>query len=158
IAPADAAPLIRLLPRHVLAVGIFVDPTPDEVRAALEVAGVRLLQFHGDERAEFCRAFDTPVMKAFRVARHADVADAARDCPEDGWLLADARDVRRHGGTGRALVPEPVASTLARRLFLAGGLTPETVAEAVRTLRPLCVDVCSGIEESPGRKSRDLLR
>jgi phosphoribosylanthranilate isomerase len=158
IAPADAAPLVRMLPRHVLAVGIFVDPTDDEVRAALEVAGVRLLQFHGDERAEFCRAFDAPVMKALRVARLAEVADAARAYPDDWWLLADRSDDRRHGGTGRALEPEPVDTSLARRLFLAGGLTPDTVADAVRMLRPLGVDVCSGIEESPGRKSRDLLR
>jgi len=158
ITPTDAAPLVRMLPRHVLAVGIFVDPAKGEVRQALEVAGVRLLQFHGDEPAEFCNGFDTPVMKALRVARLADVAIAARDYPEEWWLLADARDDRWHGGTGRALAPEPVETSLARRLFLAGGLTPDTVADAVRMLRPLGVDVCTGIEESPGRKSRALLR
>lgn len=158
IAPAAAAPLVRMLPRHVLAVGIFVNPTADEVRQALDVAGVRLLQFHGDEPAGFCGAFHVPVMKALRVACLADVAAAARAYPDEWWLLADAYDDRRHGGTGRALAPDPVDAGLARRLFLAGGLTPATVADAVRALRPLGVDVCSGVEDGPGRKNRALLR
>jgi len=158
VTAAAAAPMIRTLPRHVLAVGIFVDPGRDEVRRAIEVAGVRLLQFHGDEGAEFCAAFDVPAMKALRVRRLADLAAASRAYPDQWWLLADLLDERRHGGTGRALAPEPVALGLARRLFLAGGLTPETVAAAVRTLRPLGVDVCSGVEASPGRKDPARLR
>lgn len=157
VAAAHAASMIRLLPRHVLAVGIFVDPTPDEVRRAID-AGVRLLQFHGDESAEFCGGFAVPAMKALRVRRLAELATAARAYPDEWWLLADTADARVHGGTGRALAPEPVDASLARRLFLAGGLTAESVADAVRALRPLGVDVCSGVEESPGRKNRVRLR
>jgi phosphoribosylanthranilate isomerase len=153
----QAQVMIRVLPRHVLAVGIFVDPAPDDVRRAID-AGVRLLQFHGDEPADFCASFDAPAMKALRVGRLADLATAARAYPEEWWLLADTADDRLRGGTGRALAPEPVDEHLARRLFLAGGLTGESVARAVRTLRPLGVDVCSGVEESPGRKDRALLR
>ncbi len=158
VTPEAAAPMIGLLPRHVLAVGIFVDPRPDDVRRVIEVAGVRLLQFHGDEPAAFCAGFGVPAMKALRVKRLADVEAAASAYPAEWWLLADSLDPRRHGGTGRALAPEAVGAHLARRLFLAGGLTPETVAAAVRVLRPLGVDVCSGIEASPGRKDRARLR
>jgi phosphoribosylanthranilate isomerase len=158
VTPEDAAPMIRLLPRHVLAVGIFVDPSVDEVRRAIDVAGVRLLQFHGDENAAFCAGFGVPAMKALRVRRLADVETAALAYPAEWWLLADSFDPRRHGGTGRALDPEVIDADLARRLFLAGGLTPETVAAAVRVLRPLGVDVCSGIEASPGCKDRARLR
>ncbi len=157
VSMTQATPLIRMLPRHVLAVGIFVDPTADDVRRAID-AGVRLLQFHGDEPAEFCGAFEVPAMKALRVRRLGELAIAALAYPDGWWLLADAADERRRGGTGRALVPEPIDERLARRLFLAGGLTAESVADAVRALRPLGVDVCSGVEKSPGRKDRALLR
>jgi phosphoribosylanthranilate isomerase len=158
ITPVAAAPLVRMLPRHVLAVAILVDPTADDVRRVLEVTGVRLLQFHGDEPASFCGGFGAPVMKALRLRRLGDLEVAARAYPDQWWLLADALAERQHGGTGRALLPEPVERGLASRLFLAGGLTADTVAAAVRTLRPLGVDVCSGVEESPGRKDRARLR
>jgi len=157
VSAAQARPMIRLLPRHVLAVGIFVDPSADDVRCAID-AGVRLLQFHGDESAQFCGGFEVPAMKALRVRRLADLATAARAYPDEWWLLADAADAWLHGGTGRALAPEPIDASLARRLFLAGGLTAESVADAVRALRPLGVDVCSGVEEGPGRKDRARLR
>jgi phosphoribosylanthranilate isomerase len=157
VSAAHARPMIRLLPRHILAVGIFVDPTPDDVRRAID-AGVRLLQFHGDESAQFCGGFEVPAMKALRVRRLAELAIAARAYPDEWWLLADATDARSYGGTGRVLAPEPIDASLARRLFLAGGLTADSVADAVRTLRPLGVDVCSGVEEGPGRKDRARLR
>jgi phosphoribosylanthranilate isomerase len=157
VSAVQARPMIRLLPRHVLAVGIFVDPSADDVRRAID-AGVRLLQFHGDESAQFCGGFEMPAMKALRVRRLADLATAARAYPDEWLLLADAADEWLHGGTGRALVPEPIEPSLARRLFLAGGLTAESVADAVRALRPLGVDVCSGVEEGPGRKDRARLR
>jgi len=157
LTPAAAAPIVRMLPRRVVAVGIFVDPEPDAVRCAIETAGIGILQFHGNEPPEFCHAFGMPVMKALRVARCADIVQGAAAYPGD-WILADTADPVRPGGTGRALVPEPVARELARRLFLAGGLTPETVADAVRTLRPLGVDVCSGVELHPGSKDPARLR
>jgi phosphoribosylanthranilate isomerase len=155
--PIDAAPIIRMLPRQVLAVGVFVDPAADDVRRAIETAGLGLLQFHGGESAVFCQGFGVPAMKALRVARLADLADAAAGHPE-GWLLVDRADPLRPGGSGRALALEAVQPALARRLFLAGGLTPETVAEAVRHVRPLGVDVCSGVEVAPGVKDRARLR
>lgn len=151
ILPAAAATIVRMLPRQVLAVGIFVNAEADTVRRAIETTGIGLLQFHGDEPADFCRAFGVPAMKALRVARLADLNDAAAPYP-DGWLLADAADPSDYGGTGRPLALEPVAGPIARRLFLAGGLVPETVADVVRRLRPLGVDVCSGVEHSPGVK------
>ncbi len=157
VTPERAAPMIRMLPRHVLAVGIFVDPGADDVRRAIDV-GVRLLQFHGDEPAAFCGGFGIPAMKALRVRRLVEVETAALAYPSEWWLLADSFDPRQHGGTGQALTPEAIDARVARRLFLAGGLTPETVAPAVRVLRPLGVDVCSGIEASPGCKDRARLR
>jgi phosphoribosylanthranilate isomerase len=157
IEPERAAAIARLLPRQVLAVGVFVDPEPDEVRRAVETTGLGILQFHGDEPPEYCHAFGIPVMKALRVARLSELDDRAARYPGD-WVLADTADPLLHGGTGRALALEGVPRALARRLFLAGGLTADTVADAVRVLRPLGVDVCSGVECRPGEKDPDRLR
>ena len=152
-----AAEIVRMLPRRVLAAGIFVDPDAATVRRAIEITGIALLQFHGAEPSEFCHGFGLPIVKALRVARLGDVAAAAEAYPRD-WVLADTADPLVAGGTGRALALEPVAPELARRLFLAGGLTPESVAAAVRALRPLGVDVCSGVEWTPGAKDPARLR
>lgn len=157
IRPEDAAPIVASLPRRVLAVGIFVDADSAAVEDALAKAKLGLLQFHGNESPEYCRRFAVPAMKALRVASFADLERAAVPYP-DGWLLADTADPTRYGGTGKALPIEPVARDLARRLFVAGGLAPDTVTDVVRRLRPLGVDVCSGVERAPGIKDHALLR
>ena len=157
IAPDVAAAIVERLPRHVLAVGIFVDADADTIRAAIASARLALLQLHGDEPPDFCRAFSVPAMKALRVRSFAELSDAAAPYP-DGWLLADTADPARHGGTGRALPVEPVPRDLARRLFVAGGLSADSVSEVVRRLRPLGVDVCSGVERAPGLKDHALLK
>jgi phosphoribosylanthranilate isomerase len=157
IAPDVAAAIIERLPRHVLAVGIFVDADADTIRAAITTARLGLLQLHGDESPGFCRAFSVPAMKALRLRSLAELADAAAPYA-DGWLLVDTADPTRHGGTGRALPVEPVPRELARRLFVAGGLSADSVTDVVRRLRPLGVDVCSGVERAPGRKDHALLK
>ena len=157
IMPDEAAPIVALLPRHVLAVGIFVDAPADEVEAAVARARLGLLQFHGDEPADYCRRFSVPAMKVLRVASFSDLEAAAAPYP-DGWLLADTADPHRHGGTGRALPIEPIPRDLARRVFVAGGLNPDSVTDVVRRLRPLGVDVCSGVERAPGIKDHALLK
>jgi phosphoribosylanthranilate isomerase len=157
ITPADAAPIVATLPRHVLPVGIFVDADPDTIAEAIAIAGIKLLQFHGAEPPELCRAFGVPVMKAVKVSCLAELARAAAPYA-DVWLLADTADPSLHGGTGRALPIEPVAPALAQRLFIAGGLCAETVVDVVRCVRPLGVDVCSGVELEPGRKDHLKLR
>lgn len=157
LTPEDAASIVALLPRQVLAVGIFVDADVDAVQHAIATAKLGLVQLHGHESADFCRGFEVPGMKALRVASLTDLEDAAAPYP-DGWLLADAADPTRYGGTGRSLPIEPVARDLARRLFIAGGLTPDSVTDVVRRIRPLGVDVCSGVERAPGIKDHSLLR
>jgi phosphoribosylanthranilate isomerase len=157
ITPTAAAPIVALLPRQVLAVGIFVDADAAAVQAAVDTAKLGLLQFHGNESPEYCRGFGIPAMKALRIGSFVDLERASARYP-DGWLLADTADPTLYGGTGRALAIEPVARELARRLFVAGGLDPNTVTEVVRRLRPLGVDVCSGVERAPGIKDHALLR
>lgn len=153
VAPAAAAAIA--LPAGVLRVGLFVDPTPADVLAALEAGPIDLLQFHGDEPPEFCRGFRRPFMKAFRL-RDAAVLDHIPDYLDgpDHPFLVDAWTAGGVGGTG-----VPVDLDLARRArdlgdrcVLAGGLTAETVGAAIRAVRPWAVDVASGVERAPGVK------
>ena len=140
-------------------VGVFVnEAAPEEVERVAREAGVGAVQLHGDETPEFCRALrDLTTIKALRVGPGFDVG-AAAGYPTDALLL-DAYVAGEWGGTGHTF-----DWTLARRtreavarLFLAGGLRPENVAAAVAAVRPYAVDVCSGVETSPGRKSSSLM-
>jgi len=147
-----AVEISRALPLHVLRVGVFVNPQPDEVVQAIQACGLGLLQFHGDESPEFCRQFGLMTMKAFRV-RDAASLDALPHYATDAWLL-DAWSPGAHGGTGERFNWELAiaAKSLGRPIFLGGGLTPENVAEAVRRVGPFGVDVSSGVESAPGVK------
>jgi phosphoribosylanthranilate isomerase len=147
-----AAKLTRELPSTVVKVGVFVDAPEALVQRAIAECGLNLLQFHGMESPEYCQQFGLMTMKAFRVRDAASVQRLA-DYPTDAWLL-DAYAPDKLGGTGAAfnwdLAVE--ANRLGRPIFLAGGLTPENVAEAVRRVRPYAVDVSSGVEAEARRK------
>lgn len=147
-----AAAIAGELPPNAVKVGVFVNPPEALVTRAIAQCGLNLLQFHGDEPPEFCTRFGLMSIKAFRV-RDAESLKLLPRYPTDAWLL-DAFVPGRPGGTGCtfnwALAIE--AKKLGRPIFLAGGLTPENVAEAVERVRPFAVDVSGGVEAAPGRK------
>lgn len=150
--------IIRELPPLVAKVGVFVNPTEAEVRAAIAEYGIDTLQFHGDEPPEFCRRFGLKVLKAFRV-QNAESLRAASDFTSEAWLL-DSYVPGQRGGTG-AVFNWDLAADAARRhrwVILAGGLTPDNVADAVRRVRPYGLDVSSGVEISPGKKDPAKIR
>ena len=154
--PAEARAIVRGLPPFVTAVGLFVDPTVDEVRSAADASGVVLAQLHGDETPELCLAMPLPVLKAIRVADGSSLAQLA-SYDVRGFLL-DAPS-EGYGGSGKVIDWSLVAE-VAREMpiVLAGGLTPDNVAEAVRTVRPWAVDVASGVESAPGVKDEEKMR
>ena len=146
----------EVLPAFVQAVGLFVNPRQDEVEAALRVFPELVLQFHGDESAEFCARFGRPYLKALPMGKAQngtilDVNAVMALHPHATGFLLDSHAPGAVGGTGQAFdwtsIPE-----LARPLILAGGLNPGNVAEAVRLVRPWAVDVSSGLESAPGIK------
>jgi phosphoribosylanthranilate isomerase len=149
---ATAAKIVRELPPHVVKVGVFVNPSEDHVRRAITELGLQMVQFHGDEPPEFCLLFPVMTIKAFRI-RDMDSLIALRTYPTDAWLL-DAYTPDKLGGTGDKFDWDFAveAQTMGRPIFLAGGLTPENVVEAVRKVRPYAVDVSSGVESAPGKK------
>lgn len=153
-----AADISRQLPPFVMRVGVFVNPSEELVSSALASAGLTLLQFHGDETPEFCARFGLMSMKAFRI-RDAGSLKPIQHYPTDAYLL-DACSPGARGGTGETfnwdLAVE--AQKLGKPIFLAGGLTPENVAAAVRKVRPFGVDVASGVESAPGKKDPPKVR
>lgn len=147
-----AAEIARALPPYIIKVGVFVNPAEEFVLRAVGECGLNIVQFHGDETPEFCSLFPFMVLKAFRI-RDAESLKPLPGYPTDAWLL-DAYSPDKPGGTGERfnwdLAVE--AQKFGKPIFLAGGLTPENVAEAIRQVRPYAVDVSSGVESSPGRK------
>jgi phosphoribosylanthranilate isomerase len=147
-----AAGIIRELPPFIIKAGVFVNAPEEFVFRAIRECGLNLLQFHGDEPPDYCQQFGLMSLKAFRI-RDAASLQALRHYPTDAWLL-DAYNPDRLGGTGETFSWELAreAQTWGRPIFLAGGLTPENVAKAIRCARPYGVDVSSGVEAAPGRK------
>ena len=156
---AAAANIIRGLPPFVAKVGVFVNAAEPFIRQAIGECGIDTLQFHGEEPPEFCRQF-APLKryKAFRVRDRASLK-ALPQFDTDAWLL-DSYVPGKLGGTGAQfnwdLAVE--AKQLGRPIILAGGLTPENVAAAVRRVQPYAVDVSSGVESAPRRKDARKLR
>jgi phosphoribosylanthranilate isomerase len=157
VTSAQAAAIVRVLPPFVQAVGLFVDTAIDVVNATAESCGLDIVQFHGDESPEDCALVMRRVIKAFRVRDRVSLVPM-KDYRVSGFLL-DAWSPDAHGGTGMTFNWE-----LARDaggygpVILAGGLTPDNVAEAVRTVAPYGVDVSSGVEAAPGRKDPEKVR
>ena len=152
------------LPPFVTIVGLFVDPAPEHVRATLEALPLDVLQFHGGEAPEFCRAFGRPYIKAVPVAAHAarvDLLEYAARYPDAYGLLFDAPPAAGlPGGTGQTFDWDALPRDLPRPLVLSGGLTAANVGAAIRRLRPWAVDVSSGVEAigpdgKPVRGSKD---
>ena len=152
VAPALARDIIRALPPFVTAVGLFVDATESEVREAIAVAPVGLLQFHGAETPAFCRQFGLPYIKAVRVRSGTDLLQYARDYHDARALLLDAYVEGTHGGTGQPFDWSLIPRTLPLPVVLSGGLDARNVAGAIQQVRPWAVDVSSGVEAAPGIK------
>jgi phosphoribosylanthranilate isomerase len=148
-----AAEIIRELPSHVMSVGVFVNEPVDGIRAVAERTRLTAIQLHGDEPPAYADALDWPVIRAVSIDQVSETADG---WSEETTLLLDNIDPVRRGGTG-AVVDWTQAASIAqkRRVVLAGGLTPDNVASAIRAVRPFGVDVSSGVESAPGVKDFD---
>ena len=149
---ARAAAVCAVLPPLVSIVGVFVNPEPREVEAVVEGLPVDLLQFHGEEPPELCAGTGRPYVKAVRVRTRDDIVEAAARYADARALLLDAYHDALWGGTGRRFDWNVVPGDAGHPIILAGGLTPENVAGAIRLVRPFAVDVSGGVESAPGEK------
>jgi len=153
-----AAEIIRQLPPFIVKTGVFVGAPSELVVRAIAQCGLNLLQFHGTEAPEYCTQFGLMSMKAFRIRDEASLA-RLKEYPTEAWLL-DSYAPDWVGGTGEKFNWDLArqANALGKPIFLAGGLTPLNVAEAIERVRPYGVDVSSGVEAAPGKKDHEKLQ
>ncbi|MEI6150672.1 MAG: phosphoribosylanthranilate isomerase [bacterium] len=150
VTPKHLRRIVSKLPRGVRAVGVFVNEDPETVRQVVEDCGLFAIQLHGDESPEKFAGMPVPLWRAVRWVEGQWVPNPALWSPE--LFVMDAASAA-YGGSGLALDWNVAAGFAAQhRALLAGGLTPENVAEAIEKVRPVGVDVSSGVEVSPGRK------
>ncbi len=155
IDPLKAHAIIGRLPPFAVYVGLFVNAaSPELVSHTAQTAGVQVLQLHGDESPDYCRALSAwPLIKALRVGAESMEAKIAEAYPVRALLL-DARDDVLYGGTGKSFDWNLAGQTgRTMPIILAGGLHAGNVARAIRVVRPYGVDVCSGVESAPGIKN-----
>lgn len=153
------AQVLRARPARPQLIGVFVDESPEHMRHVLDEAGLDAAQLSGNESAEVVRTMQG---RAYKVVRRAEQAqEFATLLPADAapQLLLEADHPTLYGGTGQR-ADDALAAQLARRfrILLAGGLTPDNVADAVRAAQPWGVDVASGVEASKGRKDHAKVR
>jgi phosphoribosylanthranilate isomerase len=155
VSPEMVGRIVAQLPALVLTVGVFVNEDMKKVQEIMSRCGLAVAQLHGDEPAAYCEALRRPVLKAIRLRGHQDflaMAEFQGRARVRGFIV-DAVSDGAYGGTGLQ-VNWQLAAEAAKvgPVVLAGGLTAENVAEAIRSVRPYGVDVSSGVESAPGRK------
>ena len=146
--------IIRDLPRRIQRVGVFVNAHELFIRQVITQTGLSMIQLHGNETPEFCRSFDLPVIKVFRVKNYQVLNTIAEYKTE--YILLEPYVAGKYGGTGKiadwSMAAGIVSALPEKKVFLAGGLNPENGSAAVRAVRPFALDASSGLEKSPGIK------
>src|SRR5262245_31180272 len=152
----DAARSIAAsLPALIARVGVFVDAPVDVIRHVVDTVGLDVVQLHGDESVDAYRALPARLIKAVTLESDADV-ERASHLPPHVTVLVDATDPIKRGGTGRSADWSRAAELSRRRpVMLAGGLSADNAADAVREVQPWALDVSSGVESAPGVKSAE---
>lgn len=157
ISPEKAAEIIFQLPPFITPVGIFVNETEERVREVQAKSGIQVLQFHGDESPEFCERFESRVIKAIRVKDRESLHSIVHY--KVTAMLLDSYVDGLQGGTGKTFDWDLARNAaILRRIILAGGLTPENVAAAVKKVKPYGVDVAGGVEKEKGVKDFDKMK
>lgn len=150
-----AIDICRALPPFVTVVGLFVDEQPARIREVLDAVPVDLLQFHGGEPAAQCGGYGRPYIKAIGMREDLDPLAAMQSYPDAAGFLFDTYQPDIRGGGGVGFDWRRLPAQRERPLILAGGLTPDNVAQAIREVRPWAVDVSSGVETAKGIKSAE---
>jgi len=152
-----AAAIINKLPTFVDTVGLFVNATAEEVREVVGKGMLNWIQLHGDETPAFCDSFSdvgVKIIKAIRVKSKKDIESVQNFFVD--VILLDAFDAKEYGGTGKVF-DWKLVSNIEQRIFLAGGITPENAVEAIE-VGVYGIDICSGVESTPGKKDHEKMR
>ncbi|MBF0279175.1 MAG: phosphoribosylanthranilate isomerase [SAR324 cluster bacterium] len=151
IPPEKIRELVSIVPKNVLTVGVFVNESAGEVNRIMRHTGMNLVQLHGDETPEYTQMLIHKYFRAFRVSEQFQLDEISKY--RGIYFLLDSYHAGHYGGTGASFNWEIAKRAKSfGQLILAGGLTPDNVGEAIKTVRPFGVDVCSGVELVPGVK------
>lgn len=157
IPPEQAITIIRKLPTFVDMVAVFVNASAEQIQNIAHTGYFQWVQLHGDEKPEFCLKLhlgNVSVIKAIRVRVKKDL-ERIRQYPVDAVLL-DAYQSKQYGGTGKTFNWDWIKG-INERIFLAGGINPDNIVKAIQ-VGVYAVDVCSGVEEKPGKKDHDKMK
>ena len=161
VSPERVAQLCAGVPAFVSTVALFVNADIEQIRAVLHQAPIQIVQLHGDESFEFAvhlqQTLNIPVIKAVRVNAQTDWAKIALYADQLAGVLLDS-DSAGYGGSGHGFDWHSIPDELRGRIILSGGLSVDSVGEAMAQIAPYAVDVSSGIELSKGVKSADKMR
>ena len=153
-----ALQIVNALPPFINRVGLFVNADSSFIDEVLCEVPLDTLQFHGDESAAECRQYAMPFIKALRVNQETNIIKMAEEYHQASGLLLDAFNKDTYGGTGESFDWSLAKVDIDLPIILAGGLNPNTVADAVSQVNPYAVDVSSGVESEPGIKDIDKIR
>ena len=158
IAPQQTQQVLAKLPPFVSRVALFVDAPTGEIQDILTIVRPDILQFHGTESAESCLQYKLPYIKAVRMQPGVNLHEIASEYESASALLLDTYQAGVPGGTGQAFDWTLVPADLPVPIILAGGLTPENVAQAIKETHPYAVDVSGGVEQAKGIKDQVKMR
>lgn len=147
-----ALALLKNIPAFVDTVAVMVDPEPGFVEQIVNELPISILQFHGNESSQFCGQFGKPFIKAIQPESSGHIQKMAKEFNEAKAILLDTPSEKNRGGTGTTFDWTMIPKQLAKPCILAGGLNEANVLQAIKVCTPYAVDLCSGIEVSPGVK------
>ena len=150
--------IIESLPPFITTVGLFVNHDAQYIRSILQTVRLDLLQFHGNETPEECLSYSIPYIKAIRMKHNVILSDAVKKYIDAKALLLDTYEDGTIGGTGQQFDWDRIPDIVEKPVILAGGLTPDNVAKAVRRINPYAVDVSGGVESDKGIKNHDKIK
>lgn len=158
VTPEVAARIIADLPAFVTTTALFVDASPEYVEQVVATTGIDLLQFHGNESADFCAGFGRPYIKALRMKPGLDIVAVMQGYAGARGILLDAYRAGVPGGTGEAFDWARIPVSVRPQIILAGGLNPDNIRSAIAQVNPFAVDVSGGVEAAKGIKDHNKLK
>tara|TARA_B100000902_G_scaffold398652_1_gene466252 strand:+ start:96 stop:719 length:624 start_codon:yes stop_codon:yes gene_type:complete len=158
IDPIEAGKIINLLPTFVLRVGLFVNPSENEVLSAISDSRINMIQFHGDENEDFCNQFNLPYIKAIAFRDDLNLLEYCKLYASSSAILIDTYSKKLRGGTGKTFDWDLLPKELPLPMIIAGGLDSANVSLLIKTLNPYGVDVSGGVEREKGIKDYDMMK
>lgn len=153
----DARAIVSSIPPFVSKIGLFVNPSHDIVENCIKNVGIDTLQFHGNESSEFCSVFGLPWIKTISVDATTDIRKKVAQYENASAYLFDTKKPDSFGGTGQVFDWNLIPKDLTKPIILAGGLGIENIEDAIKIPELYAVDVCSGVEQEKGKKSKTLM-